>query len=79
MAVDNSGFPTEEEIINYGEGNCGQYCDLLARALDRKGIKCEIIGITSNNIGSITADHSIVEVETTEGKKFLIQHMADII
>lgn len=59
---------TEEEILEFGEGNCGMYAYLLVKELSRHGYNEAVIyGITSQYIGEGTANHAVVEVETTDG------------
>ena len=59
---------TEDEILAAGEGHCGMYAYLLVKELSRNGYyKASTYGVNSSYIGESTANHSVVEVETTEG------------
>ena len=59
---------TEDEILASGEGHCGMFAYLFVKELSRHGYYgATTYGITSLFIGESTANHTVVEVETTEG------------
>ena len=58
----------EDEILAAGEGHCGMFAYLFSKELSRRGYYgTTTYCITSRYIGESTADHTVVEVETTEG------------
>lgn len=59
---------TEKEILDFGEGHCGMYAYLFVKELSRHGYyQATTYGISSLHIGEGTANHTVVEVQTTEG------------
>lgn len=59
---------TEEESLAFGVGDCRLYVYLFVKELSRHGYyQATTYGISSFFIGDDTADHSVVEVKTTEG------------
>ena len=59
---------TEKEILDFGEGHCGMYAYLFTKELSRHGYyQATTYGISSFHIAEATANHSVVEVNTTEG------------
>jgi|GEM_PF-6468381 len=60
--------PTEQEILDYGDGHCGEFAFLFIKELSRHGTTAaRAYGLASRYYGVKPANHTIVEVETTEG------------
>lgn len=60
--------PTEQEILAYGEGHCGQFAYLFVKELSRRGVTdATVYGMVSRYYDNRSANHAVVEVETAEG------------
>ena len=60
--------PCEREILGAGEGHCGMYAYLFVKELSRHGYdEAMVYDISSAYLGTATANHSVVSVETQEG------------
>lgn len=56
--------PTEKEILEYGEGHCGEYSYLFSKYISRLGFHSNVVDIHRYN----QLDHSVVEVSVINNK-----------